>query len=140
LNLQTLVMMAGSGLLLVSSVTLVRRRLLSVRYGLGWITVSLVGIAGAPVLQVLAPDLSRILGFTPTGFSLGTIIGFLALICLQLSISLSGVHRVVQDLSEHAAMTERRLRALEADGAPSSSVVDIRLGTGDSAPRTTRIS
>ena len=53
------------------------------------------------------------LGFTATGFSLGVLIAFLGLICLQLSISLSGLHRAIQDLTEHAALVEQRLRELE---------------------------
>jgi hypothetical protein len=35
-------------------------------------------------------------------------------LCLRLSISLSGLHCAIQNLSEHAALTEQRLRTLEA--------------------------
>lgn len=112
MSIQALVVITGAGLLLASSVVLVRLRLLSIRYGLGWIAVSLLGMAGAPVLDVLSSQVED-LGFTATGFSLGIVILFLGLVCLQLSISLSGIHHSVQDLTEHAALVEQRLRTLE---------------------------
>ena len=109
---QTLLVMGGALLLALSTVRLVRKGLLSIRYGIGWLIVSAVGIVGAPVLTLISSEVIR-LGFTPTGFSLGIFFVFLGLFCLQLSISLSGLHHAVQDLSEHAARTEARLRAIE---------------------------
>jgi hypothetical protein len=111
-SLQGLLIVAAGLALLLSTVALVRRQLLSIRYGLGWITVSLLAIAGAPLLELLSTRVDS-LGFTPTGFSLGVLAGFLGLVCLQLSISLSGVQRTLQDLAEHAALVEHRLRELE---------------------------
>lgn len=102
----------GALLLLVSSVVMVRRGLLSIRYGLGWAALAVAGAIGFPIL-VLASDTVEKLGFTPTGFSAGVLITFLGLICLQLSISISGIHHAVQDLAEHAGMLEQRLRQLE---------------------------
>jgi hypothetical protein len=113
-NVEALVAMAGAGALMVSTVILVRLRLLSIRYGLGWLAVSAVGLVGTPLLTFLAAKI-RPLGFTPTGFSVAVLMGFLGLVCLQLSISLSGLHRAIQDLSEHAALTEERLRRVEGE-------------------------
>jgi Uncharacterized conserved protein (DUF2304) len=121
MSIQVVLVMIGSGLLLLSSVVLVRKRLLSVRYGLGWITVSLLGIALSPLLDVIGPGVTHI-GFTRTGFSLGVLVGFLSLICLQLSISLSGLHHAIQDLAEHAAQAEFRLRELEQAAALSGDL------------------
>ena len=115
MSTQAVIIMLGALVLLVTTVVLVRMRLLSIRYGLGWLAVSLTGLAGAPVLSLLADQVSRY-GFTPTGFSLGVFIVFLGLVCLQLSISLSGLHRAIQDLAEHAALTEQRVRDLEETG------------------------
>jgi hypothetical protein len=114
LSVQASIVMVGALGLMVSTVILVRRRMLSLRYGLGWLTVAVVGFVGAPLLGVVTKGV-RHLGFTATGFSLGILVAFLGLICLQLSISLSGLHRAIQDLSEHAALTEQRLRELERD-------------------------
>ena len=113
MSTQAVIVVAGALALMASTVVLVRKRLLSIRYGLGWLTVSLLGILGIPVLSVASKQV-RHLGFTQTGFSLGVLVAFLGLICLQLSISLSGLHRAIQDLSEHAALVEERLRALES--------------------------
>lgn len=114
LGTEALITMAGAAGLMVSTVVLVRRRLLSIRYGLGWLTVSAIGFLGTPFLSLLASQV-RNLGFTATGFSLGVLITFLGLICLQLSISLSGLHRAIQDISEHAALVEQRLYKLEQE-------------------------
>lgn len=118
MSVQVPIVMAGAAALMLSTTVLVRRRLLSIRYGLGWLAVAVVGFVGAPLLSLFASRVEG-LGFTPTGFSLGIFIGFLGLVCLQLSVSLSGLHSAVQDLAEHAALVEARVRALEAepDGA-----------------------
>jgi Uncharacterized conserved protein (DUF2304) len=119
MNWEGVVMMAGAAALMVSTVLLVRRRLLSIRYGFGWLTVSLLGFVGTPLLGVAAAHVQH-LGVTPTGFSLGVLIAFLGLICLQLSISLSGLHRAIQDLSEQAALVEQRVRELEGEPVSES--------------------
>lgn len=110
--------MVGAAALMVSTIVLVRRRMLSIRYGFGWLAVSIVGIIAGPILSALASQVSH-LGFTPTGFSLGILIVFLGLICLQLSISLSGLHHAIQDLAEHAALVEHRVGELERETRPS---------------------
>jgi uncharacterized membrane protein YeaQ/YmgE (transglycosylase-associated protein family) len=126
LSAQLLILMAGAAALTISTVVLVRRRLMSIRYGMGWLAVSVLGFVGAPLLSLLASHVER-LGFTPTGFSLGIFVGFLGLVCLQLSISLSGLHGAVQDLAEHAAIVEERVRTLEAEraraGAPEPDAI-----------------
>lgn len=114
MSVQVPIVMAGAAALMVSTAVLVRRRLLSIRYGLGWLALALIGFVGAPLLGLFASRVES-LGFTPTGFSLGVLIGFLGLVCLQLSISLSGLHAAVQDLAEHAALVEARVRALEGE-------------------------
>ena len=114
MSVQAVIVMLGAVALMVSTAILVRRRLLSLRYGLGWLTVSAAGVVGAPVLSLVASNVGA-LGFTATGFSLGVFIAFLGLICLQLSISLSGLHGAVQDLAEHAALLEQRVSEIEAN-------------------------
>jgi uncharacterized membrane protein len=112
MSVQALIIVAAGCGLLLSSVLLVRRQLLSIRYGLGWIGVATLAIFGAPIYDQGWRHVDG-LGITPTGFSLGVVIAFLGLICLQLSISLSGVQRQMQDLAEHAAHVEERVKRLE---------------------------
>jgi hypothetical protein len=126
--------MASAVALMVSTVLLVRRRLLSLRYGLGWLSVSVLGFLGTPLLSLASGQVKH-LGFTPTGFSLGVLIGFLGLICLQLSISLSGLHRAIQDLSENSALVEQRVLELE-HGASAAE----RVAGGQSRGLPTRMS
>src|SRR5829696_1355790 len=114
MSVQVPIVIAGAAALMLSTTVLVRRGLLSIRYGLGWLALSLIGIVGAPLLSLFSSRVES-LGFTPTGFSLGVLVGFLGLVCLQLSISLSGLHGAVQDLAEHAALVEARVRALERE-------------------------
>lgn len=120
MSTEAAIVMAGAVGLMFSTVFLVRRGLLSIRYGLGWLTVSVIGFVGTPVLSAASSEV-RHLGFTPTGFSLGVLIAFIGLICLQLSISLSGLHRAIQDLSEHAALVEERVRELECAHEPADA-------------------
>jgi uncharacterized membrane protein YeaQ/YmgE (transglycosylase-associated protein family) len=127
MSAQLAILMAGAATLTVSTVVLVRRRLLSIRYGMGWLAVSLLGLVGAPLLTVLAMRVEAI-GFTPTGFSLGIFVAFLGLVCLQLSITLSGLHGAVQDLAEHAALVEQRVRTLEAQQARSEPLDPEAIG------------
>jgi Na+/melibiose symporter-like transporter len=114
MSTQAILIESGALMLLASTIILVRLRLLSIRYGLGWIAVSLCGLVGAPLLVLLSWQ-ARSLGFTPTGFSLGIFIIFLGLLCLQLSVSLSGLHQAIQDLAEHCALVEERVHCLESD-------------------------
>ncbi len=116
MSVQALLIEGGALLLLASTIALVRRRLLSIRYGLGWIAVSIAGLLGAPFLALLSGQ-AHSLGFTSTGFSLGIFIVFLGLLCLQLSISLSGLHHAIQDLAEHSALLEVRVHRLEGDSS-----------------------
>jgi hypothetical protein len=122
MSIQAVIVMIGAACLMVSTVVLVRKRMLSIRYGLGWLTVSIVGLLGAPLLSVASSSVHH-LGFTATGFSLGVLIAFLGLVCLQLSISLSGLHRAIQNLTEHAALIEQRVCELESTAEPNGSDV-----------------
>jgi hypothetical protein len=118
MSLQGAIVMVGAAALMVSTIALVRRGMLSIKYGFGWLAVSVLGYVGAPLLSLAAAQVGH-LGFTETGFSLGILLAFVGLICFQLSISLSGLNRAMQDLTEHAALTEQRLRELEQ--APSQA-------------------
>ncbi len=113
MSTQAAILMAGAFLLLLSTVRLVRMGLLSIRYGLGWLTLAVVGIAGTPVLSAASARVQDA-GFTATGFSLGVLLVFLGLVAMQLSTSVSGLHRAVQELSEHSALLEQRVQQLES--------------------------
>jgi Uncharacterized conserved protein (DUF2304) len=106
-----LVALGGIGMFLVVF-ELSRRGLLSLRYALGWMGVSIL-LVGAGVMLVLVGGLSDSLPFTPTGLLAAVGLAFVLLITLQLSISLSGQQDAIRQLSEANALLEERVSELE---------------------------
>jgi hypothetical protein len=89
-----------------------RRQLLSLRYALGWMSVSAVLVVGAIVL-VLVGGISDSLPITPTGLLAAIGLAFVLAITLQLSISLSGHQEAIRELSEANALLEERVARME---------------------------
>jgi uncharacterized membrane protein YfcA len=106
--IQTLIATIAGVSLAMSVYVLARRRRLSFRYTVGWLVLCLVGItagASVPIVQPLADKLK----VTPAALlSLGAVVLLLA-ICLQLSISISGMQEQIRRLTESAAETKLRL-------------------------------
>jgi hypothetical protein len=92
--------------------TLSRRGQLSLRYALGWMGVSAALLLGALGLALVG-GVSDSLPLTPTGLLAGAGIASVLLITLQLSISLSGHHEAIRELSEANALLEERLARVE---------------------------
>jgi Uncharacterized conserved protein (DUF2304) len=114
-------LVAGMALGLATCVVgLVRSGRLAVRYGLGWLAVALAMLVAAPLLG-LVETLADALGLTPTGLLIGVVVGFLVLVCLQLSVSLSGSQNQIRALSESNALLDAQLRALSSSGGVSAS-------------------
>lgn len=111
-----LVALGGLGLLVVVFL-LARRGLLSLRYALGWMAVSML-LLGAALLLVLIGGISHSLPITPTGLLAGVGLAFLLAVCLQLSISLSGQQEAIRELSELNALLGERLQRLETHTHP----------------------
>jgi hypothetical protein len=89
-----------------------RRQLLSLRYALGWMAVSVLLLVLA-VVTALTGGIGSSLPFTPTGLITALGLAFLVLIALQLSISLSGHQEAIRQLSEANALLEERLARME---------------------------
>jgi len=106
-----LVALGGLGLL-AGVFLLARRGLLSLRYALGWMAVSML-LLGAAVVLVLIGGISHSLPITPTGLLAGVGLAFLLVVCLQLSISLSGQQDAIRELSEANALLGERLKRFE---------------------------
>ena len=113
-----LVALGGIGMFLVVF-ELSRRGLLSLRYALGWMGVSVLLVA-VGVLLVLIGGLSESLPFTPTGLLAAVGLAFVLLITLQLSISLSGQQEAIRALSEANALLEERVNRLEHETEDST--------------------
>lgn len=139
-----LVAMGGIGLLVIVFL-LARRGLLSLRYALGWMAVSVL-LLGAAALLVLIGGISHSLPITPTGLLAGVGLAFVLAVCLQLSISLSGQQEAIRALSEanallaeHLARLEHVARSEHLGDAQQTERVGVRVPRNVSTPQTPRL-
>jgi hypothetical protein len=134
---QSLLVAAGGVGLLIVAFLLARRGLLSLRYALGWMAVSLL-LLGAAALLVLIGGVSHSLPITPTGLLAGLGLAFLLVVCLQLSISLSGQQEAIRELSEANALLAERLDRLEDHVVRAARVEPVTPDTERVGKRVTR--
>ncbi len=97
-----------ASLFAVAVISLSRRGRISFRYTMGWLTLCLLSAVGGLLLPTIEP-LSR--KFQLDAFSL---VGALAVIvllslCIQLSISISGLQRQLRRLNEDLALQKKEL-------------------------------
>ena len=90
--------------------TMARRQRLSFRYAIGWLIFLGLGAVSALLLPAVQP-IARELGVTP-----GVVVSSLAVIallaiCIQLSVSISGLQEQVRTLAEEAALLRTELLA-----------------------------
>jgi hypothetical protein len=112
LAIQSLLVAGGAVVMFSIVFALSRRGLLSLRYALGWMAVSTLLVLVAIVIAQVG-GVGKTLPFTPTGLIASVGLGFLLLITLQLSISLSGHQEAIRELSEANALLEERLARVE---------------------------
>lgn len=120
---QALVLASGGLGILALTVALTRTGALGLRYGLGWLAVSLLvlvmaGLGSSGVVAAVA----RQFRLTPTGFILLTVAGFLLLLCLQVSVSLSRLERTNRVLLRETALLAARFDELTRPGACGQDV------------------
>jgi uncharacterized membrane protein YfcA len=112
--IQTLVATIAGVILATSVYTLARRGRLSFRYTVGWLILCLIGItagASVPLVQPIAEKLK----VTPAALlSLGAVVLLLS-ICVQFSISISGMQEQIRRLTEEAAEVRLRLEEHQKD-------------------------
>jgi hypothetical protein len=111
-SIQALLVGAGAVVMFSIVFALSRGGLLSLRYALGWMAVSVL-LAVAAIVIGLIGGIGKSLPFTPTGLIAVVGLGFLTLIALQLSISLSGHQEAIRELSEANALLEERVARVE---------------------------
>ncbi len=81
---------------------LARRSRLSFRYALGWLLLFVPGFFSVVLLPLTAP-ISNALAITPAALLAVSFMTVLVAICIQLSISISGLQEQIRTLSEEAA-------------------------------------
>jgi hypothetical protein len=89
------------------AIMLVRRQLLSLRYGIGWLLIAASALVAALLSPAVTP-VSNWLGLTPTGFLLAASFAVLIAIAVQLSVSVSGLRAQVRELAEAHALLDPR--------------------------------
>jgi len=109
---QALILAAGGFLLVLAVFVLARRRLMTTRYALGWMSIGLLVVVGAFFTNAV-PEVGDFAGMTPTAVFLAVATIVLLAIALQLSISVSGLQSQLRDLAEDHALLEDRVRELE---------------------------
>ena len=78
------------------------------RYTLGWIVIGLSSISYVPILLTARP-IAGWLNVQPVAVLLGFPLFILVLVCIQLSISVSGITEEVRVLAETIAMMDNHL-------------------------------
>jgi hypothetical protein len=85
---------------------LARRGRLSMRYTLGWLLIGLMFLL-YPIIVIAADEISDFLGVQQLAIFLGAPMIILVMVCVQLSISVSGLTEHVRTLTESIALLEQ---------------------------------
>lgn len=113
---QALIIGAGGAAFSGAVAVLARRQLISFRYALGWIALSVIGIVGAALTPLVEP-VAESLGMSPTGVLLAGATVVLLVIALQLSVSVSGLQAQIRDVAEAHALLAQRLQEFEEESS-----------------------
>ena len=115
---QELVIALGGVGLAVFALLIARKHLLTLRYTVGWVVLAVVMTLSALLAGFVEP-LANAVGMTATGVLLALASGTLLLICIQLSISVSGLSSQLRELIEANALLAARVEELAIGEAPS---------------------
>jgi len=84
-----------------------RKHKLSFRYTIGWIALGCVGILASLFLH-LAQPFSVMMNLSPSAFLSLTAVALLVMICIQLSISISGMQSQIRVLVEEVSFLHKQ--------------------------------
>lgn len=107
-GIQIVIAVAGSTGFTAVIYRLARLQLLSFRYTIGWLVLSVFGgVAG--ISAPLAAPVADLIGIS-TGVFIGLlVVAFLVCLCIQLSISISGLQQQTRTLIEKVAQLEHSI-------------------------------
>ena len=98
LEVAVIAVLLGSFILAIA-----RRQLISFRYTIGWLSLCAITLLGALLIPVVEP-IARFLKVDPFTVVGGSAFLVLLAICIQLSISISGLQRQLNDVNEVVAL------------------------------------
>ena len=119
------IFVCGAGMLFLTA-RLAHQRKLSFHYASGWVAVSVAVIASSLLTPLVSP-IARWFSMTGTAVFLVVAVAFVVAMCIQLSISVSGLHERVRDLAEANALLRGELDERTPPDAPGR--------TGETAAR-----
>ena len=85
-----------------------RKRMLSFKYTVGWMSVCLFGVFASPLVLLVTP-IAEILRLTPTALLVAISTAAVAVILIQLSVSISGNQRKMETLVRENALLRESL-------------------------------
>jgi hypothetical protein len=85
-----------------------RKRMLSFKYTVGWMSVCLFGVFASPLVFLVTP-IAEILRLTPTALLVAISTAAVAVILIQLSVSISGNQRKMETLVRENALFRESL-------------------------------
>jgi hypothetical protein len=85
-----------------------RKRMLSFKYTVGWMSVCLFGVFASPLVFLVTP-IAEILQLTPTALLVAISTAAVAVILIQLSVSISGNQRKMETLVRENALLRESL-------------------------------
>ena len=85
-----------------------RKRMLSFKYTVGWISVCLFGVFASPLVFLVTP-IAEILRLTPIALLVAISTAAVAVILIQLSVSISGNQRKMETLVRENALLRESL-------------------------------
>ena len=85
-----------------------RKRMLSFKYTVGWMSVCLFGVFASPLVFLVTP-IAEILRLTPTALLVAISTAAVAVILIQLSVSISGNQRKMETLIRENALLRESL-------------------------------
>lgn len=85
-----------------------RKGMLSFRYSVGWISIAIIGLLASPLVIVVAPLANR-LRLTPAALLIAISTVAVAVILIQLSVSISGNQRSMESLVRENALLKEKL-------------------------------
>jgi hypothetical protein len=91
--------------LMVGVFLLAQKQRISFRYAAGWMILFGVGLLGGIVVPLVAP-LADFLKLAPISIVVGSAVLALLAICIQLTVSISGLQHQVRQLAEKIALND----------------------------------
>ena len=85
-----------------------RKRMLSFKYTVGWMSVCLFGVFASPLVFLVTP-IAEILRLTPTALLVAISTAAVAVILIQLSVSISGNQRKMETLVRENSLLRESL-------------------------------